>query len=251
MSSTSPLFVANWKMNKLNADAVAFAHEASAFAKEELGERRVVLCPSFTSLHELAGMTQGTPIGIGAQDCSEHIEGPYTGQVSASMVAQAGCSHCIVGHSERRHGLGESTELVAQKTQRVLEAGLIPIVCIGESQEEYNAKQTNIVLEQQLAPIIEFMRHDDRLGTQALVIAYEPVWSIGTGIVADEEILRKTFDWLHSHVSSNSLCASCLLYGGSVSDQNASSLLALAHVHGLLIGGASLDFQTFRKIVLS
>ena len=166
------------------------------------------------------------------------------------MIADTGCSYCIVGHSERRHGLNESSEMVAQKAARAVEGMLAPIICIGETLNEQKAGQTFSVLEEQLKPVVTALSQNGA-GAVDACIAYEPVWAIGTGLVPAEKTLAATFAWLHEYISTTKILTdTTLLYGGSVSEQNGSAIMGIDHVNGLLIGGASVDFQSFRKIVV-
>jgi len=252
MSEMPTLFVANWKMNQQHSKAVAAAEQACSLAAEVAADnKQIIVCPSYPSLFDVTTITGESTVAVGAQDCSEHAEGAYTGQVSAAMIADAGCSYCIVGHSERRHGLHESNETVAQKTTHAAENMLAPIICIGETKEERENGATFAILEGQLTPIIKALSKNS-IGVQDACIAYEPVWSIGTGILPDNESLTAVFAWLHDYLKKTKVLANAtLLYGGSVTPENSASLLGLSNIGGLLIGGASVDFQSFRKIVLS
>jgi len=252
MSEKPELFVANWKMNQRHEHAVSFAERACALAEEVATDnKQLILCPSFPSLFDVTTITSESTVAVAAQDCSEYESGAYTGQVSAAMIADTGCSYCIVGHSERRQGLDESSEVVARKAACAVENMLAPIVCIGETLPEQKEGHTFAILEKQLNPVLTQLAQC-KGDINDTVIAYEPVWSIGTGIVPEKKILKSIFDWLHDYLqTAGQLAEASLLYGGSVDEKNAPGLMGLDTVDGLLIGGASVDFQSFRKIVLS
>lgn len=246
---TKPLlFVANWKMNMPFYAACLFVqknkNELEQLASET--ETTIVLCPSFVAINALAQKTQGTSILIGAQNCSKHSKGAYTGEVDAHSLQQIGCSHCIIGHSERRNIFGETSEIIAQKASLLYEQNITPIVCIGETKKQYEKKQTFAVLEEQLAPVWQSIGNP-----QKVVIAYEPVWAIGTGIIPKIAYLKTIFDWLSNQCAQRLPKTDIsLLYGGSVEQNNIKSLDQVPGVNGFLIGGASLDFQKFQNIVL-
>jgi len=252
MSENPELFVANWKMNQRHEHAVSFAERACTLAQEVAPDnKQLILCPSYPSLFDVTTITSESTVAVAAQDCSEHNAGAYTGQVSAAMIADTGCSYCIVGHSERRRGLGESNDVVARKAARAVENMLAPIICIGETLPEQKEGHTFAILEEQLKPILAQLAQCEG-DISDTVIAYEPVWSIGTGVVPEEKMLKEIFAWLREHLqTAGKLADATMLYGGSVDEQNAPGLMGMEHIGGLLIGGASVDFQSFRKIVLS
>jgi len=251
MQNMPEIFVANWKMNQRHAEAASFAEQTCTLAADiSSSNKQLVLCPSFPSLVDVATITSESLVTVGAQDCSAYADGPYTGQVSATMIADAGCSYCIVGHSERRRELNESPETVAQKTARAVEGTLAPIICIGETLTERNNGHTFSILEAQLNPIITALTQCQVSASDAC-IAYEPVWAIGTGVVPEETALIEVFSWLANYISTtDSLRTATLLYGGSVTAENGAAIMGIEQINGLLIGGASIDFQSFRKIVL-
>jgi triosephosphate isomerase (TIM) len=224
------LIAGNWKMYK-------GAHQAREYATQirRLGGKGVdvVVCPPYVSLEAtLQGLgTEG--IGVYAQNVHWELEGAFTGEVSPSMLAELGVTGAIVGHSERRQLFGETDESVSRRAEAALEAGLRVIACIGETEGEREAGETEDVLERQLAGV---PRHE------RLVIAYEPVWAIGTGKTATPEIAQE------AHAFVKSLHDAPVLYGGSVKPENATTLLALPDVDGALVGGASLDLQSFEAI---
>lgn len=208
----------------------------------------IVLCPSFVALQRLEEYASNTEILIGAQNCSQFQSGPYTGEVSAVSLQQIGVNFCIVGHSERRRNFGETNQIIAQKVERTIENLIIPIICIGETKQQHEKKETFNVLEAQLIDVLEVLsKHPE----SPFVIAYEPVWAIGSGAVPNINDLTKTFDWLQGHIKRNHPQAQVqFLYGGSVTEENSEKIIQIEHVDGFLIGGASLDFQKFQNIVL-
>ncbi len=245
------IYVANWKMNATFRESIDFATTNHDDLLALAGpSTQIVLCPSFDSITPLAQIFDTTPIAIGAQDCSSRAKGSYTGQVSAQSIHQVGCTHCIIGHSERRLLNHESNEEVAEKLIHLLDFDITPIVCIGELLEEYEAGKTQEVLTMQLAPLFETLSALPAAQNKSILLAYEPVWSIGTGKVASVEHLHEIFSWLASRIVTASIPARfSLLYGGSVSGDNAQKLKEIDNISGFLIGRASIDFQVFKKIV--
>ena len=246
------LFIAgNWKMYKTGQEAVAFIE---AFRKlitpAHLDQLDVAICPPFPSLAQAAWALHGSRIGLGAQDVFWEAEGAYTGQVSATMLLGAGCTHVIIGHSERRQYFHETDETVNKKLNAAIAAGMHPIVCIGETLAERDANRTFAVLERQLAQGLAGVSESQTAG---LVIAYEPVWAIGTGRVATapqaDEAHRMIRRWVSEHVSASAAAQVRIQYGGSVKPDNAAELLKLPDVDGALVGGASLDPQSFAQII--
>jgi triosephosphate isomerase len=227
------LIAGNWKMFK-------GAHQAREFAAQvRLAESRaqgaeIVVCPPFVSLAAtLEGLGADTGIGVYAQNVHWELEGAFTGEVSAPMLLELGVKGAIVGHSERRQHFGETDETVGMRADKALESGLHVIACVGETEQEREAGATEAVLRRQVA---ELPRHE------RLVIAYEPVWAIGTGKTATPEVAQE------AHAFVKSLHDAPVLYGGSVKPENAAVLLALPDVDGALVGGASLDIASFEAI---
>lgn len=240
----TPLVVANWKMNGRRALACEMA---DALGAERLGGVDVVLCPPFPYLAALAAqLSEG--IQLGAQNLCEHEEGAYTGEVSGEMLADLGCHYVIVGHSERREHYGETDERVVGKFLRAREAGLTPILCVGESLSQREAGKTEQVVVRQLVAVIE------AAGVTALanaVVAYEPVWAIGSGLTASPEEAQSVHAFLRATVADHDASIAArlrLLYGGSVKADNAAPLFAQPDVDGGLIGGASLNTKEFIAI---
>jgi triosephosphate isomerase (TIM) len=227
------LVAANWKMFKGAHQAREFASQIRNVAAHAPGVD-VVVCPPFVSLEAtIQGLGSDSAIRVYAQNVHWELEGAFTGEVSAPMLLELGVSGAIVGHSERRQLFGETDEAVRVRAEAALEAGLHVIACIGETEAERESGETETVLARQVAGI---PRHD------RLVIAYEPVWAIGTGKTATPEIAQET------HAFVKSVHASPVLYGGSVKPDNAALLLSLPDVDGALVGGASLDLVSFEAI---
>ena len=237
------LVVGNWKMNgsrAANAQLLSALHSAGPWACD------VAVCVPAPYLGDVSGALRDTRIAWGAQDSSAHDAGAFTGEVSAAMLADFGCTYVIVGHSERRAMHREADELVAQKAARALAAGMVPIVCVGETLSERNAGTTEVVVTRQLAAVT------NTLGASAasVVVAYEPVWAIGTGQTASPAEAQAVHALLRSELARVSPEAGGvrILYGGSVKADNAAELFAQADIDGGLIGGASLKAADFAAI---
>jgi triosephosphate isomerase len=227
------LIAGNWKMHKGAHQAREFAAQIRHVATRSPGVD-IVVCPPFVSLAAtLQGLDADSGVGVYAQNVHWDLEGPFTGEVSAPMLLELGVTGAIVGHSERRQYFGEIDQTVRLRAETALEAGLHVIACVGETEAEREAGETESVLARQVDAI---PRHE------RLVIAYEPVWAIGTGKTATPEIAQE------AHAFVKSLHASPVLYGGSVKPDNAGVLLSLPDVDGALVGGASLDVQSFEAI---
>ena len=208
----------------------------------------VVICPPFTALSAAVDAAKGSPVAIGAQDCYWETEGAFTGEVAVPMIADLGCSHCIVGHSERRQFFGETDATVDKKVEAVLAHGLTCIACVGETLQEREAGQTFAVLERQVRNGVA--RH---LASPRLIVAYEPVWAIGTGKTAAPAQAQEAHAFIRQVAAQASSAAAAqavrILYGGSVKPDNVVQLMAQPDVDGGLVGGASLDAASFAKIV--
>ena len=229
------LVAGNWKLNG--------SHGAADMASVDL-----LVCPPYPYLASVSERLQGTGIAVGAQNVSEQPSGAFTGEVAASMLAECGCTHVLVGHSERRSLYGESSQRVAEKFAAAQAAGLIPVLCVGETLEEREAGRTEAVVSEQLDAVIE------QSGVSALgdaIVAYEPVWAIGTGMTATPEQAQDVHRFIRSRIAD--LDAGIaegvrILYGGSVKGSNAAGLFAMADIDGGLIGGASLKSDDFLAI---
>lgn len=229
------LIAGNWKMNGLRADLAEIEAIAAAPLLDTVD---VLVCPPFTLLGEAVARANGR-IAIGAQDCHAQPKGAFTGSVAAGMLADLGARHVIVGHSERRAGAGERDADVRAKAEAALAAGLLPIVCVGETQDERDAGRAGAVVARQLAGSLP--------ATGDLVVAYEPVWAIGTGRTATLDEVAEMHGLIRRQVGPGTR----ILYGGSVTDENARALLGVAEVDGALVGGASLTAAKFLRIIAS
>ena len=237
------LVAGNWKMHgshSANAELLAGIAAARPFACD------VAVCVPFPYLSETAVALAGTDLRWGAQDVSAHAQGAYTGEVSAGMLAEFGCRYAIVGHSERRQYHAESDQLVADKAKAALARGLTPIVCVGETLAEREAGATETVVKRQLSAVIHALGHC----AGEMVVAYEPVWAIGTGKVASPEQAQAVHAVLRAQLKAATPHADTMkiLYGGSMKPDNAASLLCQADIDGGLIGGASLKLADFVAI---
>lgn len=243
------LIAGNWKMNgSLAVNAVLLNG-----IKAELGRPScaVAVCVPAPYLAQCQAELSGSPVAWGAQDISAHESGAYTGEVSGEMLVDFGSRYVIVGHSERRSHHHESDALVAQKTIRALKAGLAPIVCVGESLSERDSGQTDIVVGRQIDAVLDALEPDD---AGRIVVAYEPVWAIGTGKTATPQMAQNVHAMLRSRLAAKSVAAAesvQILYGGSMKPDNAKELLAMSDIDGGLIGGASLKAVDFLAIVRS
>lgn len=233
------LIVGNWKMNLNRGDIKELV---KAIVLHENAD--VVVCPAFPYLDYAKHRIGTEEIKIGAQDCHEEASGAFTGDVSAQMLVDVGCSYVIVGHSERRQQHQESNYQVLQKAQAALAHSLVPIICIGESDEDNRAGKTEEVLAQQIADSIP-------RGSFELVVAYEPIWAIGTGRTPTTQDIKRVHKFIRAELAKKSPLSKSIpiLYGGSVNDKNAASILSLENVNGVLVGGASLKAESFNQII--
>jgi triosephosphate isomerase len=225
------LIAGNWKMYKGPAEAAAFC---AALRERDLGPVDVVVCPPFVSLASAVQLLAGTEVGVAAQNVHWEDEGAYTGEISPRMLRELGVYGVIVGHSERRQYFGESDESTAKRARAALNAGLFVIACVGETEEEREGGRTEDVLRRQVSTL--------GAPDENLVVAYEPVWAIGTGKTATPEIAQE------AHAFIKTLLDVPVLYGGSVKPDNAAELLNQRDVDGALVGGASLDVDSFKQI---
>jgi triosephosphate isomerase len=237
------LVVGNWKMHgsrASNAVLLAGLKEAGPWNAD------VAVCVPYPYIAETALGLTGQAIALGAQDCSVHEQGAYTGEVSVAMLADLGCRYVIVGHSERRAYHGEDDQLIAEKAKVALSKGLVPIVCVGETLAEREAGQTELVVKRQLAAVVHQLTHC--IGE--IVLAYEPVWAIGTGLTASPEQAQAVHHVLRTQLRAATQKADSMriLYGGSVKADNATELFAQADIDGGLIGGAALKAADFAAI---
>ncbi|HEY8714804.1 MAG TPA: triose-phosphate isomerase [Candidatus Acidoferrum sp.] len=239
----------NWKMYKTIAETRAFFAAFVPLAAEAT-YCDIVIAPPFTSIPAAADAAKDTKIGIGGQNVYFEKEGAFTGEISPVMLQEAGCRYVIIGHSERRQIFGETDEAVAKKTKAALAAGLTPIVCVGETLQEREAGHTERVCESQLAKGPGALTAEE---FSRILMAYEPVWAIGTGRTATPEIAATTHRYLRECVakrfSAEHATALRILYGGSVKPENIQGLMAQEELDGALVGGASLDPKSFAAIV--
>ena len=248
-----PIVAGNWKMNLVLADAVELARRMDrAVRREKLGVQ-VVLFPPFPFLAQVSETLLTNPdLGMGAQNVSPHEGGAHTGEVSIPMLRSVGVSHVLIGHSERRHMYGADDELIASQVAGVHKAGLRPMLCVGETLEERNNGSQTDVVQRQLSSALDGM---EGYNFDHLVIAYEPVWAIGTGENAEvdqiEEMHGFIRSWCSDHLSEEAADSVRVLYGGSLNPENSKEIFDLADVDGGLVGGASLTYDSFYDIVLN
>ena len=240
MPERTRLIAGNWKMNGLRADGTALAAELAQRARASRSGCELLVCPPATLLTLLAEVLQGSVIALGGQDCHAAPKGAFTGSISAEMLRDAGCSHAIVGHSERRHGNHETDADVEDKALAAWHAGLTAIVCVGETREEREGGTALEVVTAQVKGSIP-----DGANAANLVVAYEPVWAIGTGLTPTSHDIVQ----MHASIRDALPANTRILYGGSVNAKNASEILALPEVDGALVGGASLKADDFWTIV--
>jgi triosephosphate isomerase len=244
-----PLIVGNWKMFKTSAEGAQFVREL-VDVLGALDDRQVMVAPPFTGLYEAAKAAEGTSISVAAQDVFWEWEGAYTGEVSATMLAALGVEAAIIGHSERRRYFGETDESVAKKVWAALDRGLLPIMCVGETEDEREAGLTEEVLARQVPAGLASVRVEDG---GSVAIAYEPVWAIGTGKTATPEVAREAIAHVREQVKDalgpEAARAMRILYGGSVGPDNIDELMAQPGIDGVLVGGASLQLGSFVRIV--
>jgi len=244
-----PIMAGNWKMYKTPAETTQFFEKFRPLV-EKSEHSEIVICPPFTNLAAAAAAAQGSRIHIGSQNIAWAKEGAFTGEISGAMIRASGATHAIVGHSERRQYFCETDETVLKRTQATLEAGLTPIVCVGERLEEREAGKTEAVLMRQFEGGIAGLTAQQFV---RIVIAYEPVWAIGTGKTATPEIAADAHRAIRAQVRAkfgkDAAEAVRILYGGSVKPDNVKTLMAQPEIDGSLVGGASLDPVSFASIV--
>ncbi|MBP7334905.1 triose-phosphate isomerase [Niveispirillum sp.] len=241
-----PFIAGNWKMNGLRADGLALARDLADWLATARPGLEMLICPPATLLADIAAMAAGGPLLVGAQDCHHRPAGAHTGDLSAAMLADAGAGHVILGHSERR-ARGEDSALIAAKAAAALSAGLRPLICIGETLAEREVGQAGSIVTGQLRDSLP-----PGIAADRLIIAYEPVWAIGTGRTADADTIAAMHALIKAELSAllPGGDAVRLLYGGSVTPANAATILHLPGVDGVLVGGASLKAADFKAIAL-
>ncbi len=253
MTDRKPMMAGNWKMHHTHLEAIqvvqklGFRLDSTDYDKVE-----VVVCPAFTALRSVQTTIEGDrlPIGLGAQDCHWETHGPYTGEVSPPMLAKLNVRYVIVGHSERRELFGETDEIVARKLRAVVGAGMSPILCVGETLEERDQGVTDDKVRRQIEKGLDGLSRDD---AARCVVAYEPIWAIGTGRNATPDDANATIHVIRDHLRlgfDDALADGMrILYGGSVKPGNIAELMAMPDIDGGLVGGASLDPDEFARLV--
>lgn len=240
-----PIIIANWKMHKSHEEAKAFV----GALKPLVSGKQAWIAPPFTAIAAAKQAAEGSNIKIGAQNMHDALQGAFTGQISASMLKAQGVEFVLIGHSECRHVFGESDDLIRRKVERAFSEKLIPVLCVGEKLKEREADQTHAVLRRQLTSALEGLEN-----IQTLVVAYEPVWAIGTGKVASPEMAQEahlTCRKILAELAGELVAAKIpILYGGSVKPENIAGLLAQPDIEGALVGGASLEVNSFHQLVL-
>jgi triosephosphate isomerase (TIM) len=249
MKPRRPIIAGNWKMHKM-------IYEAESLVKDlllelpEIPNTDVVICPPFTSLYKVADLVSNTDVRVGGQDMHWEKEGPYTGEISAAMLRDVYCRYVIIGHSERRQFFGETNATVNKKVKAALEASLRPIICVGETLEQRDKYDFKSIIQAQVRESLEGISADH---VEELVVAYEPVWAIGTGRNATPEQAQEVHAWIRSTLGelfgAKRAHKVRIQYGGSVKPANAAELLSQADIDGALVGGASLDARSFASIV--
>jgi triosephosphate isomerase len=249
MTDRRPLIAGNWKMYKTPAEA---AETARQLVERVTGvaDVDIMIAPTFAALEPVFRVIQNSPVALGAQNLFWQNEGAYTGEISAPMLKSVGCEYGIIGHSERRQYFGETDETVNKKIQAAIQVGLKPVFCVGETEKEREDEQTLSVLDKQVKKGLEGLV----LGQlDTLIIAYEPVWAIGTGKTATDDQAQDVHQFIRSLIQENfgnALSDSIrILYGGSVKPDNIAGLMSMPDIDGALVGGASLDAESFSKIV--
>lgn len=246
MSTRQTLVAGNWKLNGTRESVVALAGAVAAGAST--AGCRIVVCPVGIHLDIVGEALGGSPVALGAQNCSERSSGAFTGEVAAPMLAESGCRYVIVGHSERRALYGETSEQVASKALAVQAAGMTPIFCVGETLDEREAGRVEAVVGEQLDALLE---PQGAAAFERLIVAYEPVWAIGTGKTASPEEAQDVHRLIRERVSAKDAGTGAglvILYGGSVKPDNAATLFGQPDIDGGLIGGAALDADAFLAI---
>lgn len=249
MTTRRPMIAGNWKMYKTCPEAEDTAGALVQKLSDAAGVD-IMIAPPATALTSVSRIIRETPVDLGAQNLFWEDEGAYTGEVSGPMLVSAGCRYVIIGHSERRQYFGETDETVNRKINAALAAGLIPIICVGETESERDADKTFSILDKQMENGLEGLTADT---FKPALIAYEPVWAIGTGRTATpeqaQEVHARLRSFLENRFGAETAEATRILYGGSVKPGNISDLMALPDIDGALVGGASLKPDTFSEII--
>jgi triosephosphate isomerase len=244
------IIAGNWKMCKTPEESKELIEGIKSRLTFPLGGAKVILCPPFTSLALAQTLISGTAIALGAQNMYLEDEGAFTGEISPKMLRAVGCSYVILGHSERRQYFGETNEFINRKARKALASGLIPIICVGETLEQREKNITDQVVTTQVRAVLKEMTSSD---AERIIIAYEPVWAIGTGKTATPQqaeevhlLIRKVLGQMHSLATAEKIV---IQYGGSVKPENSLDLLSQADIDGALVGGACLKAESFIAII--
>ena len=249
MGERRPLIAGNWKMYKTPKEAAETARELDQRVASVAGVD-IMIAPTYTALAAVSAVIYKGPVALGAQNLFWETEGAYTGEISPPMLKSLGCTYCIIGHSERRQYFAETDQTVNKKIRAAIETQLIPVFCVGETEKEREAGQTFSVLDKQIGKGLEMLVSED---LDTLVIAYEPVWAIGTGKTATDDQAQEAHQFIRSLVKKSfgaTLAESIrILYGGSVKPGNIAALMEMPDIDGALVGGASLDAESFSQIV--
>jgi len=244
-----PMIAGNWKMFKTGPEAVKTATQLAAACKD-VTDVQIMIAPAFVSLPLVAAAVKGTPVCLGAQNLHFEKQGAFTGEISADMLTAAGTEYVIIGHSERRQYFFETDDMVCKKIRAAVTAGLKPVLCVGETETQRDEEKTFFTLDKQVSDGLQGFGPDE---IKDLVLAYEPVWAIGTGKSADtgqvEEVHQYLRSLLEKRFSSDLAQSIRIVYGGSVKPENINELMRIEDVDGVLVGGASLDADTFTKII--
>jgi triosephosphate isomerase len=239
----------NWKMHKTNTEAQELVNELLDKSKSII-KTKIIICPPFTALSTVSGLTKGSNIYVGAQNMYWESQGAFTGEISADMIKSTGATYVIIGHSERRQFFGETDDTVNNKLKVALQSGLNPIVCIGESLEERESGITNDVVGNQVEKALQGLSENEITN---VILAYEPIWAIGTGKTATPQQAQEVHKFIRDVISklyNNELAEKIVIqYGGSVKPENAMELLSQADIDGALVGGACLKADSFSEII--
>jgi triosephosphate isomerase len=250
MPRSVPTIVGNWKMHKTGHEAAEYIYALGPISEKTTS--RIYVAPAFTALEAASLASKNKKIFIGAQNLSDHESGAFTGEISARMLREVGVRFVLIGHSERRHIFHENDAQINRKVKLAIKYQFQPILCIGETREERENGNTENVLQSQIRNALEDFQEGE---LESLMLAYEPVWAIGTGLSATPEIAEKAHVFcrliLHNLFSKEFADICAILYGGSVKSDNTKELLSMKNIDGLLVGGASLEVDSFAKIILA
>lgn len=237
-----PIIAGNWKMNSDSAESYDMVNRLLPLIDaEDLKKRQVILIPPFTSLPAVAGLIMNSAIKLGGQNMHWERNGAYTGEISGLFLKQLGCEYVVIGHSERRHIMGETNDWINRKLKTALDIGLVAILCVGETGDERKAGKTKAVIEDQLKQALMGFENE----VHKMIVAYEPVWAIGTGLTATPEQAVEVHKFIRGLLKK----PSTIIYGGSVKPDNIDQLMAHEEIQGVLVGGASLDPASFARII--